>query len=311
MFGKNTIDRAARVESEIGSGGGGAVYKAWHTRLQKYVVLKEQKYIPENDIKTRRNEFEALKKVECKYLPQVFDFVKKGGRSAIVMELVEGESFDKLLKRGMRFNRIQVLRWYGQLAFALEVIHREGICHRDIKPSNIMLTPCGDICLIDFNAALVRGNSIRFISCSLGYASPEQLALFKQHEAKPVAPVRKIRSESELYSRYGVDAKPTENNTDFVDGDHPDKASLYSSDGIDWQRSDIYSLGATIYHLLTGIHPPGRAEESVALLRFSHLDKELTAVLEKSMQTKPSARFASAKALSQALQNMQRPGNPE
>ena len=45
---------------------------------------------------------------------------------------------------------------------ALEAIHKQNICHRDIKPANIMLTPDGDVCLIDFNAALVSGNDVRY-----------------------------------------------------------------------------------------------------------------------------------------------------
>ena len=68
-------DPAYRIESELGSGGGGVVYKAWHTRLQKHVVIKELKRGSDNDIVTQRNEVEALKNVKSAYLPQVYDFI--------------------------------------------------------------------------------------------------------------------------------------------------------------------------------------------------------------------------------------------
>ena len=174
-------DSAYRIESKLGSGGGGVVYKAWHTRLQKYVVLKELRRGSENDIETQRNEVEALKNVKSTYLPQVFDFLGEGGRIFTVMEFVKGESLDKLLERGQKFTQQQVIKWYGQLASALEAIHKQNICHRDIKPANIMLTPDGDVCLIDFNAALVSGNDVRIISRSLGYASPEQYEIYERY----------------------------------------------------------------------------------------------------------------------------------
>ena len=82
-------DSAYRIESKLGSGGGGVVYKAWHTRLQKYVVLKELRRGSENDIETQRNEVEALKNVKSTYLPQVFDFLGEGGRIFTVMEFVK------------------------------------------------------------------------------------------------------------------------------------------------------------------------------------------------------------------------------
>ena len=105
-------DSAYRIESKLGSGGGGVVYKAWHTRLQKYVVLKELRRGSENDIETQRNEVEALKNVKSTYLPQVFDFLGEGGRIFTVMEFV-GESLDKLLERGQKFTQQQVIKWYA------------------------------------------------------------------------------------------------------------------------------------------------------------------------------------------------------
>ena len=74
------------------------------------------------------------------------------------MDYIEGESLDKLLKRGVRFSQPQVIKWAKQLLEALSYLHSEihgspprGFVHSDIKPANLMLTPSGDICLIDFN----------------------------------------------------------------------------------------------------------------------------------------------------------------
>ena len=170
-----------RIESRLGSGGSGAVYKAWHKRLRKYVVVKEVKHDSSGDVQARRNEVEALKNLKCAYLPQVYDFLTDGNHSYTVLEFIRGESLDKLIGRKERFTAPQILKWYAQLASALEAIHQQNICHRDIKPANIMLTPEGDVCLIDFNAAMVGGIDTRLISRSPGYASPEQHEYFKRH----------------------------------------------------------------------------------------------------------------------------------
>ena len=148
------------------------------------------------DVETQRNEAEALKNVKSAYLPQVFDFITVDNRVYTVMEYIDGESLDKHLNRGERFSQTQVVKWYGQLASALEAIHKHNICHRDIKPANIMLTPEGDVCLIDFNAALVSGNDVNMISRSLGYASPEQYEIYEKYKNLKDAPVQYANSAS-------------------------------------------------------------------------------------------------------------------
>lgn len=303
-------DPVYRIESRLGSGGGGVVYKAWHTRLEKYVVIKELRGGSDHDLETQRNEVEALKNVRSAYLPQVYDFIRDRDRVYTVIDFIEGESLDKCLERGVRFPQPQVVKWYGQLASALEVLHNKNICHRDIKPANIMLTPHGDVCLIDFNAALVSGNDVRLISRSLGYASPEQYEVYEHY--------KKARGES-LVSSSGMSAGNQftyDSKTEYVDDqmtevvddniDFSRTEMIVPSRGphIDWKRSDVYSLAATIYHLLSGKAPHQKATNVIPLSKLGRFSEGIVYVIEQSMRINPDERFASASVLGDVLKNI-------
>jgi len=243
------------IELKLDAGGGGTVYKAWHKRLRKYVAIKELKHTQFISEESRRNEVEALKNLKNAHLPQILDFLSEQEQSYTVMEFVEGVSFNKLLKGQNDFSQYRVIEWYGQLASALVELHSHEICHGDIKPANVMLMPNGNVCLIDFNVAVVKGNDTRLISRSQGYASPEQCNLFEQYKNRDI--------------------------------------QNYSN--IDWKLSDIYSLGATMHHILTGkrLKNDKKAQSSPCFF-----------IIERSTHLNPNNRFASAKALSATIQSL-------
>ena len=350
----NGFGTNSESSSGSGIGSGSVVYKAWHKQLRKPVVVKVQSNEAAKDPMLLHIEAEALKNVTSPYLPKLLDFYTYNELSCTVLEFIEGESFDRLLRRGERFTSAQVLKWYRQLSVALEAIHEAGVCHRDIKPANIMLKPDGDICLIDFNAASVRGVSTRFVSRSNGYASPEQDKLFEQINNTSLKTSHASRDAQKSYdqpvlsSGSGEAAKLTLSSDDNSTTDITDcSASLISQisicvspgsdnsiltsmqlhtniSNIDWKRSDIYSLGATMRHILTGRRfysfesaiPDNIDTNAFAPVNLYAADsfdmvkwrkaalcrKCLRSIIEISMMCNPSMRFDSARALSHVLE---------
>ncbi len=165
------------IQQKIGAGGGGIVYLGRHMRLNKTVVLKADRRKLSANAETLRREVDMLKNLSHTYIPQVYDFVQEGEDVYTVMDFIDGENLDEILKKVGRIPQPQLIQWACQLLEALDYLHKQppyGILHGDIKPANIMLRPNGDICLIDYNIALALGEdgAVR-VGFSRGYASPE------------------------------------------------------------------------------------------------------------------------------------------
>lgn len=294
-----------QVIREIGSGGGGVVYLATHLRLGKFVVLKADKRSLTQKPEALRREVDALKNLSHTYIPQVYDFIEENGVVYTVMDYVEGESLDKLLKRGSTFPQATVVQWACQLLEALNYIHTRpphGILHGDIKPANVMLTPQGDIRLIDFNIALALGEkgAVR-VGFSQGYASPEHYGIDYAEIAQTqrmVGVETVVTAQAETVITGNVTFVPP------TDGSHKSNRSAEASPSTLLDvRSDIYSLGATLYHLLTGVRPAREAAKVIPISDFN-ISPAVAAIIEKAMQPCPDDRYQTAAEMLDAFEHL-------
>ena len=284
------------IELKLGSGGSSEVYLAWYKRLGKYVIIKKTICHPSIPAQLYRNEVEALKNIKCVYLPQVIDFLVENGCSYIVLEYIEGESLDKFLKKRNRLSLSQLSKCFLQLASTLAVLHRHDVCHRDIKPANIILTPDENVRLIDFNSALVKGHDAGVISLSRIYASPEQYAFFQycKAEKRKKAAIFAGADVSHFASRKSKAGVVAESNS-------LNRSKFHN---IDWKLSDIYSLGATIYHLFSEQAPLVAARKNVVFPMREAESEGVCSAVERCMKVNPSERFQSADELVDRLQSL-------
>lgn len=283
------------ITEKIGSGGGGVVYLGRHLRLNKQIVLKADKRTLATKQESLRREVDALKDLTHTYIPQVYDYIEEDGVAYTVMDYIEGESLDRPLKRGERFPQATVIEWACQLLEALDYLHSRpphGILHSDIKPANIMLTPKGDIRLIDFNIALALGaeGAVR-VGFSRGYASPEHY----HAEQTPIPAPQKTSSLSLTNMETIAEGQPSQK---------PIGASTEAKRGLLLDvRSDIYSLGATLYHLFSGVRPAQEAEH-VADLTAEAVSPAVAAILKKAMAPDPAMRYQTAAEMLYAFEHL-------
>ena len=320
------------IDEKIGAGGGGVVYLGRHMRLHKLVVLKADKRSLSTKAESLRREVDMLKNLRQTYIPQVYDFVQQDGVVYTVMDYIEGESLDKILDRGEKIPQPDIVRWSCQLLEALDYLHHQGsygILHGDIKPANIMLLPNGDICLIDFNIALALGEDGAVkVGFSRGYASPEHYGA-EYVQGGHMAGMPAVTT-SKKTSRIVTDAEKTvvdDERTEIddectvvddddrtqlipeateVDGENPaalktDSQVAFSAGSVVRSqsgvlldaRSDIYSLGATLYHLLSGRKPAQRATEVIPL-GASDCSIAVAEIINKAMAVNPANRYQTA-----------------
>lgn len=316
---------------KLGSGGGGVVYLAKHLRLDKMVVLKADKRKITTRPEILRREVDALKNLNHTYIPQVYDFFVEDETVYTVIDYVKGESLDRPLKRGERFSQAQVIKWAIQLLEALCYLHEpvhgtppKGIVHSDIKPANIMLTPQGDIRLIDFNIALALGEE-NVVGLSAGYASPEHYGLdFSRDTSFTNNESVSYKKDSEnkpaqVNKQSSVDADDSATSTMLGNIDEASTQTMVNADKemkkesvvmsmkpssfssakrivIPDARSDIYSLGATLYHFLSGKRPAKSATEVVPL-STKEVSPLIADIISKSMNPNPDLRYQTAEEM--------------
>lgn len=176
------IDGKYEVLKEIGRGGMSIVYLASDKRLNKQWAIKEfKKGKDELNLKSLKREARIMKNLDHPRLPRVVDIIESNDTLLLIMDYVQGETLDSLLKsdtyKGKGFPQESVIEWAKQLSEVLAYLHKQDppVIYRDMKPGNIMLRPEGDVTLIDFGIAkeYKENKGDTELMGTKGYAPPE------------------------------------------------------------------------------------------------------------------------------------------
>jgi tetratricopeptide (TPR) repeat protein len=252
-----------KLESRIGQGGMGAVYKASDTRFNnRPIAVKEmgRAGLSQNGVQEAEEAFEREARLLADLLhpnlPRIYDHFTEGERSYLVMDFIEGRTLEDYVEQanGKALPLEKVLDWGMQLCDVLGYLHthQPSIIFRDLKPSNVMLSESGHVYLIDFGIARVfkPGQSHDTVALgSPGFAAPEQ---YGKAQSTP--------------------------------------------------RSDIYSLGALLHCLLTGVDPSEQPFFFRPASEFNPmLPLDLVALLQRMLDMDADRRPASAQDVLKVL----------
>jgi predicted Ser/Thr protein kinase/tetratricopeptide (TPR) repeat protein len=260
------------VESVLGSGSMGFVYKAAQQELNRSVALKVMvagEHASRDVIARFVREARSIAKLSHPGIVPVFDMGVEGSLHYFVMEYVDGQSLRDLLVKGP-IPVDAALRAGFFLAGALNYAHKAGVIHRDIKPSNILIDKMGRVRLVDFGLAKTMTDGSVYTQAGMLCGTPQYMS-----------------PEQALDASADVDA-----------------------------RSDIYSLGAVLYEMLTG-RPPVQGRNLLAILRKIELEEpaapsqsntavppEVDALVLRALAKDKNDRFATAGDFADAVQDI-------
>jgi hypothetical protein len=249
------------ITATLGAGGMGEVYRARDTRLERTVAIKIlPAHLSSDPVRKQRFEREAktISSLNHPHICVLHDVGSQDGIDYLVMECVEGETLAKRLEKGP-LPLDQVLKYGMQIADALDKAHRSGVVHRDLKPGNIILTSTGAK-LLDFGLARPAVPSASL--ATLTGTAPQQ---------PPLTQEGAIVGTFQYMSPEQVEAKE-------LDG-----------------RSDVFSLGAVLYEMLTGQRAfQGNSQLSVA---SAILEKEPSPISTIKPLTPPALDHAIRRCL--------------
>ncbi len=170
-----------RLESKLGSGGMGSVFRAVHAKTGQKVAVKliaEQVADSERFRRRFSVEVETLKKLDHPNIVRLIGYGEENGRLFYSMDIVEGPSLQQYLKQHKRLGWQETLQFGIDICAALKHAHDLGVIHRDLKPANLLLAPNGHIQLVDFGIAKMFGAGDHTAAGSVlgtaDYMAPEQ-----------------------------------------------------------------------------------------------------------------------------------------
>jgi len=268
------------IQSQLGAGGMGDVYRARDTRLDRDVAIK---ILPESFARDadrlRRFEQEARAVAALNHpnILAVFDIGRQDGSPFLVSELLEGETLRHPLERGS-FSQRKAIEYGVQIAQGLAAAHEKAIVHRDLKPENIFVTKDGRVKILDFGLAKLgqKASATSADSDGVTLTSSHTVAGLVMGTVGYMAP-EQVRGEA---------ADP---------------------------RTDIFAFGAVFYEMLSGqraFRHETPAETMTAILKedppelaqTSHsISPALERIMRRCLEKDPEQRFQSARDLSFAL----------
>jgi len=288
-----------RIESLIGIGGMGEVYQAQDENLKRTVAIKilPAEFTADPD-RVRRFEQEAFAASTLNHpnIITIFEVVHSEPAHFIVSEYVEGRTLRELLKdpsdgKPRRLGVEQAISISAQIASALKASHTAWIIHRDIKPENIMVREDGLVKVLDFGIAKL-GSGDKDSAPAGGYETPVDASVHNSMAGSLTIPGAVIGTASYM---------------------SPEQARGEPLDG----RTDLFSLGAVLFEMVTGERLLGKATRGQAIpgasseqeplpssYRFDRVPRELERIIRKLLRRDRMTRYASAGELMSELESL-------